>query len=264
MHILADVNLIAWGFLGAACLVSIVLIAKARHYFAPPRPEEPKPKGNEPLFDGLNIRVGRPGAPASAMEASAAEMRRLAAQLQEKIESLEQLVRDSEVAAVRLEQAIAAARQSSASPASHATLGAAPSHRATVTPAAPSPVQPSPAAKAFVNEDAVGMRLLKDRTIATRVVAPPAASPAASPAVEPATGEPRVSNQAEALRSVHPAHSPAVVPPPHGPAMSSAREQRYNEIYLLADYGHSLPEIAGRLAVPVGEVELILSLRDKR
>ena len=259
MHNLADVNLIAWGFLGVACLVSIVLIAKARHYFAPPTPDQSKPKGNEPLFDGLNIRVGQPSAPASAMEASAAEMRRLAALLQERIESIEQLIRDSETAAVRLEQAIAATRQSSAVPAPHTPPAAVPSHRATVTSAAPAPVQPSPALKAFVNEDAVGMRLLKDRSIATRTASIPAAVP-----VEPATEEPRPSNQAEALRSVHPAHSPAVVPTPHGSAPTSGREQRYNEIYLLADYGHSLPEIAQRLAVPVGEVELILSLRDKR
>jgi DNA-directed RNA polymerase specialized sigma24 family protein len=39
---------------------------------------------------------------------------------------------------------------------------------------------------------------------------------------------------------------------------------RYDEIYILADYGHSPAEIAQRLGIPIGEVELILSLRSKR
>ena len=41
-------------------------------------------------------------------------------------------------------------------------------------------------------------------------------------------------------------------------------DHRYDEIYLLADYGHSPAEIAQRLGSPIGEVELILSLRPKR
>jgi len=43
-----------------------------------------------------------------------------------------------------------------------------------------------------------------------------------------------------------------------------SRERRYEEIYLLADYGFDAAGIAQRVGSPIGEVELILSLRDKR
>ncbi len=46
------------------------------------------------------------------------------------------------------------------------------------------------------------------------------------------------------------------------PTTSSARRQE--EIYTLADYGHDAVEIAARLGSPVGEVELILGLREKK
>lgn len=41
-------------------------------------------------------------------------------------------------------------------------------------------------------------------------------------------------------------------------------ERRYEEIYVLADYGFDAAEIARRVGTPVGEVELILGLRAKR
>jgi hypothetical protein len=43
-----------------------------------------------------------------------------------------------------------------------------------------------------------------------------------------------------------------------------SRERRHEEVYTLADYGYDAPEIARRLATPVGEIELILGLRQKR
>ena len=36
------------------------------------------------------------------------------------------------------------------------------------------------------------------------------------------------------------------------------------EVYMLADYGLATMEIAHRVGVPVGEVELILGLREKK
>ena len=42
------------------------------------------------------------------------------------------------------------------------------------------------------------------------------------------------------------------------------RARRRDEIYRLADYGFAAPEIARRVGSPVGEVELILSLRDSK
>jgi hypothetical protein len=43
-----------------------------------------------------------------------------------------------------------------------------------------------------------------------------------------------------------------------------AHAGRYDEIYLMADYGHPAGEIAKKLGLPIGEVELILSLRTRR
>ncbi len=40
--------------------------------------------------------------------------------------------------------------------------------------------------------------------------------------------------------------------------------RRHEEIYTLADYGHAPAEIARRLNLPQGEIELILSLRKER
>ena len=45
---------------------------------------------------------------------------------------------------------------------------------------------------------------------------------------------------------------------------ASGYQERYEEIYLLSDYGYPPEEIAHRVGSPVGEVELILGLRKKR
>jgi hypothetical protein len=47
------------------------------------------------------------------------------------------------------------------------------------------------------------------------------------------------------------------------PTPSADRSRRHEEVYTLADYGYSAADIAGRLGMPVGEIELILSLRGK-
>ena len=44
----------------------------------------------------------------------------------------------------------------------------------------------------------------------------------------------------------------------------SGYQERYEEIYLLSDYGYPAEEIAHRVGSPIGEVELILGLRKKR
>lgn len=48
------------------------------------------------------------------------------------------------------------------------------------------------------------------------------------------------------------------------PAKTTSGSRRYEEIYALADAGHSSAAIASRLNSPVGEVELILGLRAQR
>jgi hypothetical protein len=51
---------------------------------------------------------------------------------------------------------------------------------------------------------------------------------------------------------------------PPRPARITAASQSQAEIYALADAGHSSAEIASQLSSPIGEVELILGLRQRR
>ena len=54
-------------------------------------------------------------------------------------------------------------------------------------------------------------------------------------------------------------------PPAQAEALDpSPSSNRREEIYTLADYGLDTAGIANRIGIPIGEVELILSLRDKR
>jgi DNA-directed RNA polymerase specialized sigma24 family protein len=77
---------------------------------------------------------------------------------------------------------------------------------------------------------------------------------------------PQPANQAEALKSAGAADRLSVsrhVSQEAGKLRPSI-DERYEEIYLLADYGFAAAEIARRVGSPVGEVELILGLRGKR
>lgn len=73
------------------------------------------------------------------------------------------------------------------------------------------------------------------------------------------------SSQADALRS---AGGASLKPKPEmgedGEAARLPADRRYDEIYTLADYGLDAGEIAQRVGSPVGEVQLILSLRGRR
>ena len=103
---------------------------------------------------------------------------------------------------------------------------------------------------------------------------PPDKAPAAGAATGEASSvssrpnlpERQPTDQAEALKSAS-AAGHASTTRGAGQADSQPRppvERRYEEIYLLADYGFDAPEIAHRVGSPVGEVELILGLRGKR
>jgi hypothetical protein len=77
-------------------------------------------------------------------------------------------------------------------------------------------------------------------------------------------------NQAEALKSPgggdrEPAPREAAAKPIESNAGGKrpAGDQRYEEVYLLADYGFEAAEIAHRVGSPVGEIELILALRER-
>ncbi len=73
-------------------------------------------------------------------------------------------------------------------------------------------------------------------------------------------------NQARALQAAGTTEEPAEPPPAGSPSAPSRppADRRYEEIYLLADYGFDPAEIGRRVGMPVGEIQLILSLRAKR
>ena len=119
-----------------------------------------------------------------------------------------------------------------------------------------------------------------DRAAARLEAALEAASPPADPrSAADATSEqpteschaldplpPQAANQAEALKKPTAASRDAAVASVferEGKRKPGAPD-RYDEIYLLADYGLDTTEIARRVGSPVGEVELILGLRQKR
>jgi len=90
----------------------------------------------------------------------------------------------------------------------------------------------------------------------------------------PASADPQPTTQAEALRASGPPDRPTgeaedVSLRPSGTDRRRAPSeawsgQRRQEIYTLADSGLEAAEIARRVGSPVGEVELILGLRQKR
>ncbi len=139
--------------------------------------------------------------------------RDLSGQLDSKMGALEQMIREADRAAARLEAALEAASP----PAGPAPAADATSRPTTESPDTLDPLPPRPANQA---------EALK----------------------KPAGGSPR----AGADRSDQEANRPTPAP------------NRYDEIYLLADYGFDAAEIARRVGSPVGEVELILGLRQKR
>jgi hypothetical protein len=83
--------------------------------------------------------------------------------------------------------------------------------------------------------------------------------PPAAPERPASLFAPHVSTQAAALTS-----SPLVGHAATRPASARApKERRFDEVYDLADAGHAPAVIASRVGSPVGEIELILSLRKR-
>jgi hypothetical protein len=107
-----------------------------------------------------------------------------------------------------------------------------------------------------------------DRAAARLEAALSATRPADSPqkeGVPPGPDEPPA-NQARALQAAGATEEPADAAHAGSPSATSCppADHRYEEIYLLADYGFDPAEIGRRVGMPVGEIQLILSLRAKR
>jgi len=105
---------------------------------------------------------------------------------------------------------------------------------------------------------------LEAAVAATRGQQPPA-PPQAAPAVPVEIPGPPTS-QADALRPTPSDDRPAGdVPKEEDLSVARpSRQRRHEEVYTLADYGYDATEIARRVNSLVGEIELILGLRDKR
>ena len=83
---------------------------------------------------------------------------------------------------------------------------------------------------------------------------------------ETSEADPPPTSQADSLRSADPTERAARSEKVGvgNTTEGSSGERRYEEIYLLANYGFDAAAISHRVGIPVGEVELILGLRDKR
>jgi hypothetical protein len=106
---------------------------------------------------------------------------------------------------------------------------------------------------------------LETALVAARGVGPPASAPTLPPG-EQEGDAPRPTSQADALKPVvaDDQVSDAGAADEQRPAERPSRQRRHEEIYTLADYGYDAAEIARRVGTPVGEIELILGLRENR
>lgn len=153
--------------------------------------------------------------------------RELSGQLDTKLGLLQQLIREADRAAARLEAAVAAAR---AQAAEHA------------------PAQETDQADAAVPAFRPAAPQDRDR------FQPLAEGANQAEALKAAShGEPR-----------DPAGASGRAQSSASSSENASRQHRFQEIYTLADYGLDAAEIAQRLGTPVGEVELILGLRGKK
>jgi hypothetical protein len=212
MLLLAQTGPTSYLFLAVLALTIFIMLVRVQKYYG--RPRSRRPSFESPPEKPAKQSYGQ-GSPDSMVrwEVQMHETaRQLSARLDSKMGALEQLVREADRSAARLEAALTAAR---------AETGRA-------------------------------------------AIACPHSEAAAAAADESSEFPPV--NQAEALRPAV-AVNAKLQTELHGDMTSAARppvDRRYEEIYTLADYGLDTAEIAHRVGSPVGEVDLILSLRAKR
>ena len=185
MLLIAALNTTGFALLGAALLLSGVLLFRSQRYFS-------RLAQRTSFSDALREPPADPDPAELAVSSRKAERwevemqetaRELSARLDSKMSALQHLIRDADRAAARLERAL--------------------------NPAAPGSGAPAPSAGPVADQE-------------------------------------------------------GLAPAPDGAAAGIAGyQQRYEEIYMLADYGYPPEEIAQRVDSPIGEVQLILGLRKK-
>lgn len=235
MYLFAETGFTTLIALAALALTIGFLLLRSHRYFARQQDMSPIIRVQRPQADQRGHHVGAP----EEMLRWEVEMhdiaRDLSAQLDSKMGALEHLIREADRVAGRLEAALAADSRQGAADSGQGAAGSGRRGVGSWEQAKPGTLNPEP------------------RTLSPDL--PQASHP-----------DPLPANQAEKLKSANPVD--------HGSgrqevcrrdaAQGTSAEYRYEEIYLLADYGFDATEIARRVGSPVGEVELILGLRDKR
>ena len=179
--------------------------------------------------------------------------RQLSGQLDSKMAALGHLIHEADRAAARLEAALSATRSPTA--ATTTTDAAATAGLSRSSPLATAGLSSNtPCAK---GDSSSSLPCATAGLSSSVSGAPGDSSAGAGPPEEPP------SHQARALQAAEEPHEPG---PDAGSAATSRppADHRYEEIYLLADYGFNPAEIGHRVGMPVGEIQLILSLRAKR
>lgn len=249
-----DLHSIIMLVLGIAILIVGVLVIRSGR----PAPAERKAAGN------IELSAHAPAEPARAKE-SHADLARREAELQEKIgQLLKQLesktgelrraIREAEQSIARLEKGMAQRAKAEAS--DDAELPP------TVESIRPDASEPKPKGPHRVSATDIQEWMADNSRAAvgrSGVGAAQAAEPESTPDERPRTVATATKTKAAGKRGATRAAATAKsAHPPEQPG------ERFNEIYLLADYGYPPEKIAEHTSVPIGEVELILSLRGDR
>jgi hypothetical protein len=225
-----DMNMPQIIMLGAVVAITIILLMRTSRYFA-------RPKAPEPSWSSVGRRTKSDGEHAAnvpqEMAAWEVEMhefvREIKAELDSKMRALQAVITDADRAAARLEAALRGTPNASLPREGEALTEPNSMSKASLNAAARQEPRPPEIAKRSINfQEEAGKRQQGIDLSALPV------------------------SQAESL-------SPSGVP--H--AEHSSAQAKKEEIYTLADYGMTSAEIASRVGHPIGEVELILSLRGK-
>lgn len=227
MSLFAETGLTQVLFLGALGLTILFLLMRSNRYFnRRSQSQEASFHIDSPVTEQKGHHLEAP-APMIQWEVQMHETaRELSGQLDTKLGLLQQLIREADRAAARLEAALAAARTQAAQRMPSQDAGAN---------------DTAPAFRSAVGQDHGQFQPLGE-----------------------AISQAEALKAASHHESRDPASASGRTQPPSPAKESVPRQHRFQEIYTLADYGLDAAEIAQRLGTPVGEVELILGLRGKK
>jgi hypothetical protein len=223
-------------FIAAVAVVTWLLLSRSQRYFSQQRHAAPADEASPAaMFAKRAHNLDVPDAAARWEVQMYDTARELSAQLDSKLSALQALIADADRAAARLETALNS----------------------------PRPLGEGQGVRALGKVEQENPILAAD----TRATNAGRLAPEISgqlPAGTPLRNKPH--NQADALKLSRGIDLSAL----DGPSVTSkspqrpVQDQQREEIYTLADYGFEPAEIASRVGRPIGEVQLILGLRQKK